>query len=79
MQITDLSAVSGSTGLEGLIAKDRAFAAASKAASTRRAISSDWRDFDVWCQQHQLSALPASPDTVALYLADWGPRWRRRL
>lgn len=74
MQSPDFSLVSTSGGLDHLIARARAraraFAAASKAAPTRRAISSDWRDFDVWCQEHGLPALPASPKTVALYLTD---------
>lgn len=70
MQTPDSSLVSFSTGLEDLIARARAFAAASKAASTQRAIGSDWSDFDGWCQEHRLSALPAAPETVALYLTD---------
>lgn len=66
----DVLLVSESSGLDDLILKAREFAAASKAASTRRAIGSDWRDFDGWCQEHRLASLPASPETVALYLTD---------
>lgn len=70
MQEPDFSLVSVSAGLDHLVAQARAFAAVSKAASTRRAIGSDWRDFDGWCQQHRLASLPAAPETVALYLTD---------
>src|SRR4051812_29882787 len=39
----------------------RAFLAASKASSTRRAYAGDWRDFEAWCHRHAVSALPAEP------------------
>jgi integrase len=42
---------------------------ASKAVATRRAYDSDWRHFDAWCTRHTLVALPATPQTVALYIA----------
>ncbi len=45
------------------------FVARSKARNTVRAYQSDWRDFTDWCQHAGKAALPASPDTVALYLA----------
>ncbi len=61
---------SESVYIEELIAKAKAFAEASKAPSTRRALRSDWSDFDDWCFAHGLNCLPASPETVALYLAD---------
>src|SRR5580698_5118567 len=48
----------------------REFAAAAKASNTLRAYQSDWRDFRQWCETHQLAFLPASPQTVALYLTD---------
>jgi len=40
-----------------------------KAPATRRAYASDWRDFATWCQTNGLASLPATPSTVALYLA----------
>jgi hypothetical protein len=46
------------------------FAKAAKAANTLRAYQSDWQDFQNWCGEHQLPALPATPETVALYLTD---------
>lgn len=30
----------------------------------------DWRDFEAWCCAHGLTALPAAPQTVALYIAE---------
>jgi integrase len=45
------------------------YLAASVAANTVRGYRSDWRHFTAWCEAHGLAALPAAPDTVALYLA----------
>jgi len=47
----------------------RAYVDAATAANTRRAYRSDWADFTAWCERHGLTALPATPETVALYLA----------
>jgi integrase len=47
-----------------------AFIQAAKAPATRRAYASDWCHFTAWCAQHQLAPLPATPETVALYLTD---------
>ena len=44
------------------------FVRAAKAAATVRAYRSDWAHFRAWCDQHALSPLPASAQTVALYL-----------
>jgi hypothetical protein len=55
-----------------------------KAANTLNAYASDWEDFEIWCNQHGLQSLPASPTTVAAYLSDralnsWiGPSGRLR-
>ncbi len=42
----------------------------SRAASTRTAYASDWRIFARWCETHGLCPIPASPATVAAFLAD---------
>jgi len=47
----------------------QAYAHGAKAASTQRAYHNDWHDFEAWCAAHGLAALPATPETVALYLA----------
>ncbi|MDQ3611471.1 MAG: hypothetical protein M4D85_07710, partial [Actinomycetota bacterium] len=48
----------------------------STAASTRRAYTSDWASFRDWTERHQLSALPADPRTVALYVTAQQERLR---
>jgi site-specific recombinase XerD len=45
------------------------FAKAEKSAATRRAYGTDYRLFCQWCESRALSPLPASPETVAAYLA----------
>lgn len=42
----------------------------SKADNTKRAYRADWADFIAWCEKYRRASLPASPDTVAYYLAD---------
>ena len=46
------------------------YAAAAKADNTLRAYRSDWEDFREWCEAHQCAAMPALPQTVALYITD---------
>jgi site-specific recombinase XerD len=56
--------------LEELVRKAKTFVAAAKAPATLKAYRNDWRDFESWCQAHQLPSLPSTPETVALYIAD---------
>jgi len=58
-----------STELVDPMASVRAYLAAEKSSSTRRAYASDWADFSTWCEGAGESALPAEPITVARYLA----------
>lgn len=53
-----------------LIEQAKVFAEAAKARSTWRMYTGDWRRFEVWCaaQTPTQEALPASPETVALYM-----------
>jgi integrase len=46
------------------------FIRASKAENTLRGYQSDWRDFCAWCESQSLCVLPASPETVASYIAE---------
>ena len=46
-----------------------AFIDAAKSPATYRAYNSDWQDFEVWCRENGLAALPAQPETVALYIS----------
>lgn len=41
----------------------------SKAENTRKAYSSDWREFSDWCREKGVSSLPAEPETVVAYLS----------
>ena len=47
----------------------RRFAQAARSDATLRAYRSDWADFTAWCDDRQLVAMPAAPETVALYVA----------
>jgi site-specific recombinase XerC len=42
----------------------------SKAENTIRAYRSDWAHFQAWCKAHDQTSLPASSQTVALYVTD---------
>ena len=53
----------------GEIATARRYADASRAASTQRAYTSDWRRFSTWCASRGLDTLPADPRAVAVFLA----------
>lgn len=50
--------------------------AAARSPATRRAYARDWADFTGWCTAQGRVALPASADTVALYLASRATRLR---
>lgn len=54
---------------DGLDTEAIDFAGASKAASTARAYSKSWRMFVEWCAERRETPAPASPATVANYLA----------
>lgn len=56
--------------LADLTAQAADYQRASKSPATLRAYRADWRDFTAWCASHGLVSLPASPDTLAGYLAD---------
>ena len=57
-----------------LAAQARHYTNEAKAANTRRAYAADWRDFTAWCATRRLAALPAAPETVALYLTELAGR-----
>ena len=46
------------------------FLAKSKAPNTVRAYTADWKHFAEWCTDAARPSLPATPETVALYLSD---------
>lgn len=51
------------------IAAARSYRARAKSANTLRAYESDWRQFENWCWERGVEALPARPEAVATYLA----------
>ncbi len=58
-----------SAPVQTLAARAVEFIGASKAASTLRAYRSDWEHFSNWCKNSGLSALPTTPEIIAMYLA----------
>lgn len=61
-----------STALEETARRAREYFEAARAENTVGAYRSDLKDFEVWCRVEAggLSPLPASPETVALYITD---------
>lgn len=53
-----------------LAGEARTYIESAKAPATLRGYASDWRGFAQWCADRGLQALPAAPETVALYLTD---------
>lgn len=51
------------------IAAARGYRAQAKAANTIRAYTSDWNQFEGWCDERRLEPLPARPEAVATWLA----------
>ena len=56
------------TGLEALRGEQHRLELGLFAANTRTGYSLDWALFRTWCEQFGYTALPAVPETVALYL-----------
>ncbi len=52
----------------------REFIRASKAESTLRGYSADWRDFCAWAEAKDFAPLPATPEAVAAYIAECAAR-----
>lgn len=55
--------------LEQLGAQAREYISQAKAKNTQRAYKNDWQHFVSWCDSQPLPCIPASEETVALYLA----------
>ncbi|MDA8232760.1 MAG: site-specific integrase [Magnetospirillum sp.] len=53
--------------LAALLVQAKEFQQASRAPSTRRGYSGDFRQFRSWCEMHDCSALPATVETVMAY------------
>lgn len=50
-------------------AKAQDFARRARAENTKRAYRADWFDFVTWCELRGLTPLPATPETVAVYVS----------
>jgi site-specific recombinase XerD len=76
-QTTDLVLASGDSSRavnSPDVSRVREFIRASKAENTLRGYQSDWREFCSWCEGQNLRPLPASPESVAAYVADCASR-----
>lgn len=62
--------VSGPRHLSRTRARRDTYRENARSANTRKAYASDWSHFSAWCAEHQVVQLPASDETVSLYLAD---------
>ncbi len=54
--------------MQDVLRQAQAYFANGQSANTRKAYASDWTQFEAWCAGERWSALPAAPETVALYL-----------
>ena len=52
-----------------LVEAARSYARAAHAKRTKDAYARAWEDFEAWCSDRQLQALPAAPETVAVWMA----------
>lgn len=60
--------VSASAKKRLLIAQAKNYARRARADNTLRAYRAAWRDFEIFCADHDADSLPALPETVAAYL-----------
>lgn len=60
--------------LEQLAERVKFFERSSISASTRRAYETDWTNFFQWCKAQDLEHLPASPETIQLYISSMADR-----
>lgn len=70
MQTPSLSLPISVVDLRPLIEKVRKYAQSTKSPATIRAYRREWNHFCHWCGDHGLIALPATPEIVAMYVAD---------
>jgi len=66
--LSDSSRLSTPNVPDSLVQAGSRYAEAEHAVSTREAYAKDWRTYIEWCTQVNLCPLPATPETVALYL-----------
>ena len=71
--LPEVKAAKTNTFLQQAQASVAMYAASSKAPNTWKAYQADLRDFATWCKAYNLASLPATPETVAAYLAYLAP------
>ncbi|NTU81984.1 MAG: site-specific integrase [Chloroflexales bacterium] len=67
--MTELALPPAAAALAQAAAQAHDYAEAAKAPNTRRAYQADWRAFTTWCDEHGRVSLPASPETLILYIS----------
>jgi integrase len=67
-------AASADNGLALVVNRARDYAEAAQAPATRRAYRISWYGFTAYCSAHGFNALPASPQTVAIYVTSLAER-----
>jgi len=73
IHLADRAADPSSKGLEAA----QSYANNARAQSTLRGYRSDWKRFTAWCVNTQACALPATPQTVAIYLTSRAQEGRK--
>jgi site-specific recombinase XerD len=71
---SDPTAALPAVPLEDLAQAAEDLARASLSPATRRAYQAAWTAFETWCHANALPALPAAPETLALYVAWLAPQ-----
>jgi site-specific recombinase XerD len=72
MEEPALELVGSDASLEAAASRVRVYLRNTRAANTYKAYAADWKHFETWCSGGRLSSLPASPQTVMLYLGELG-------
>lgn len=62
---------------DALVESAKQYAAAARAATTRKAYAKQWSAFEAWCTERGACALPAASQTVALYLTARADKGRK--
>jgi integrase len=73
-ELVPIQGVTGADIVPPSLDQAREFARQSKAENTLRGYRADWREFCAWCESHAVCPLPATPETVAAYIADCAGR-----
>jgi integrase len=63
--------------LEATVERAKEYGRSARSASTHRAYATDVADFHAWCTSRGLESLPATPQTLALYLTEQAEAGRK--